>query len=113
MRDYGHGELLKLLVINDDKYAKTAAFADTLISYGADKASEYLAEKNKNEKAERPGAAERPPETPDAEDSQQSLLDALAHDYEMIDEVAIHQIGSIDSMHLGRPVHGAPPLRRN
>ncbi len=108
-----HGELLKLLVINDDKYAKTAAFADTLISYGADKASEYLAEKNKNEKAERPGATEPPPETPDAEDSQQALLDALAHDYEMIDQVAIHQIGSIDSSLSSQRFHGQQLLRRN
>ena len=96
-----HGELLKYILINDEKYQKTAAFADTVISYGADKISEYLDEANK--KSERPAAVKPPPKVPDAEDSQQALLDALAHDFMMIDHAAIRQIGTVDSFSAQSP----------
>jgi hypothetical protein len=102
-----HGEILKFMVINDEKYGKTAAFADTVISYGADKISEYL--KEANEKPERP---KLPPELPDGEDSQQALLDALAHDREMINQMAIRQIGTVDSSLAAKPLFCPPSLRR-
>jgi hypothetical protein len=107
-----HGEILKLLVFGDKKFEMTAAIFDSVISYGADKVSDYLSEQNKGENAEQKST--RVPEQPDIEESDQALLDALAHDRDVIDQVAIRKIGSVSpQMGSGLPAARlSPGLRR-
>lgn len=87
-----HGEILKYLVLDDEKYAKTAAIADTIISIGADKIAESINESNEEKKRE--GAEGKAPKISKKAHSDHVLLDALAYDRKMIEQMAIRKIGS-------------------
>jgi hypothetical protein len=85
-----HGEILKYLFIDDEKFEKLAALADTTISFGMDKLSEFLTEREK----EREPHESKEPEFTQPVNEQQELLDALAYERRMIERMAVRQIGT-------------------
>lgn len=88
-----HGEILKYIVLDDEKFPKLAAIADTVISFGADKAAEALVEANKGEKSERSPKGTPRVATPTKDEH--LIMDALAYDRNLINQIAIRKIGSM------------------
>jgi len=83
-----HGEILKYLVLDDQEFPKLAAIADTTISYAADEISKALTEK----KEEKEHGAE--PELVNPETDEHALLDCLAYERRMVEQMALQKIGS-------------------
>jgi hypothetical protein len=81
-----HGEILKYLVLEDSRFPKLAAIADTAISIAADKAADSIKERGEREK--------EAPKLPKPADPSHPILDALAYDRKMIEQTAIRKIGS-------------------